>query len=69
MMTQLAYAVGCDIVAEGIGIAEHAADLHSIGCEAAQGDYYARPLPANVFVAWYKDWTSQLPPHTALEPA
>lgn len=69
MITQLAHAVGCDVVAEGIETAEQADDLHSIGCEAAQGDYYARPLPANVFVAWCKDWTSQLPPHTALEPA
>ncbi|GGC87843.1 EAL domain-containing response regulator [Vreelandella lutescens] len=59
-ITQLAHAVGCDVVAEGIETAAQADYLRSIGCEAAQGYYYARPLPADEFYRWCTDWT----PHT-----
>ncbi|HBM28558.1 MAG TPA: GGDEF domain-containing response regulator, partial [Halomonas sp.] len=51
-ITQLAHAVGCDVVAEGIETAAQADYLRSIGCEAAQGYYYARPLPADEFYRW-----------------
>ncbi|MFP3341545.1 EAL domain-containing protein [Halomonas sp. SIMBA_159] len=61
-ITQLAHAVGCDVVAEGIETAAQADYLRSIGCEAAQGYYYARPLPAEEFYRWCTDWT----PHTHL---
>ena len=67
MITQLAHAVGCDVVAEGIETASQAAYLHSIGCEAAQGYYYARPLPADDFVAWCNNRASTPPPLTAME--
>ena len=56
-ITQLAHAVGCDVVAEGIETAAQADYLRSIGCEAAQGYYYARPLPADEFYRWCRDWT------------
>ncbi|TVP47403.1 MAG: GGDEF domain-containing response regulator [Halomonas sp.] len=55
-ITQLAHSVGCDVVAEGIETAEQAAYLSAIGCEAAQGYFYARPLPAEAFVAWCAEW-------------
>lgn len=64
MITQLAHAVGCDVVAEGIETASQAAYLRSIGCEAAQGFYYARPLPADDFVAWCNNWAPQPMPLT-----
>tara|TARA_R110000824_G_scaffold50961_5_gene142243 strand:+ start:6560 stop:8326 length:1767 start_codon:yes stop_codon:yes gene_type:complete len=55
-ITQLAHSVGCDVVAEGIENSAQAAYLSSIGCEAAQGYFYARPLPAEAFVAWCSEW-------------
>ncbi|TVU89984.1 EAL domain-containing response regulator [Vreelandella titanicae] len=55
-ITQLAHSVGCDVVAEGIETSAQAAYLSSIGCEAAQGYFYARPLPAEAFVAWCGEW-------------
>ncbi len=61
-ITQLAHAVGCDVVAEGIETAAQADYLRSIGCEAAQGYYYARPLPADEFYRWCREWT----PHSHL---
>lgn len=47
-ITQLAHSVGCDVVAEGI----ETAYLRTMGCEAAQGYFYARPLPTEEFVTW-----------------
>ncbi|GEN27334.1 hypothetical protein HVA01_09800 [Halovibrio variabilis] len=55
-ITQLAHSVGCDVVAEGIENSAQAAYLSSIGCEAAQGYFYARPLAAEAFVAWCGAW-------------
>lgn len=64
-ITQLAHAVGCNVVAEGIETAAQADYLRSIGCEAAQGYYYARPLPADEFYRWCTNWK----PHPNLTPA
>lgn len=66
-ITQLAHAVGCDVVAEGIETAVQADYLRSIGCEAAQGYYYARPLAANEFVTWCKAWSPRRHPATDME--
>lgn len=55
-ITQLAHSVGCDVVAEGIETSAQAAYLSSIGCEAAQGFFYAKPLPAEAFVTWCTEW-------------
>lgn len=63
-ITQLAHSVGCDVVAEGIETAEQAAYLSSIGCEAAQGYFYARPLPAEAFATWCSEWKPPYSPTT-----
>jgi diguanylate cyclase (GGDEF)-like protein len=42
---RLADACGCDVVAEGVERAEHAAFLEANGCRIAQGFHYSRPLP------------------------
>ncbi|MDR5899801.1 EAL domain-containing protein [Halomonas vilamensis] len=55
-ITQLAHAVNCDVVAEGIETAAQAAYLRSIGCEIAQGYFYSRPLPADDFAHWCAHW-------------
>jgi sensor c-di-GMP phosphodiesterase-like protein len=38
------------VVAEGIESAEQGEYLRSIGCEYAQGYFYARPLPAQTIL-------------------
>ncbi|WP_252106914.1 MULTISPECIES: EAL domain-containing protein [unclassified Halomonas] len=67
-ITRLAHAVGCDVVAEGIETKPQADYLRSIGCEAAQGYYYARPLPADEFFDWCAQWADAHPSTNALEP-
>jgi predicted signal transduction protein with EAL and GGDEF domain len=42
----MADALGLEVVAEGVETAEQAAEAHALGCEFAQGYYFARPAPA-----------------------
>jgi EAL domain-containing protein (putative c-di-GMP-specific phosphodiesterase class I) len=46
---QLARALGLNAVAEGVETAEQAEQLLSLGYVAAQGYYFARPMPAGSF--------------------
>lgn len=55
---ELAHAIGCSVVAEGIETSAQADYLRSIGCEMAQGHYYTRPLPADDFLAWCNNWAA-----------
>ena len=45
----LAQALGLHAVAEGVETAEQAEQLLSLGYVAAQGYYFARPMPAERF--------------------
>jgi EAL domain-containing protein (putative c-di-GMP-specific phosphodiesterase class I) len=45
-ITNLAQALGLEVVAEGIETAEQLRQLREIGCNMGQGYYLARPLPA-----------------------
>ncbi len=40
-------------IAEGVETAEQADVLMELGCDLAQGYYFARPMPAADFVEWY----------------
>ena len=41
--------IGLDIIAEGVETLDQAKFLNSCGCDAAQGFYYSRPIPAEDF--------------------
>ena len=42
---QMARALAVQVVAEGLETAFHVATLRALGCEQAQGYYYAKPMP------------------------
>ncbi|SCL52371.1 diguanylate cyclase (GGDEF) domain-containing protein [Micromonospora citrea] len=48
----LAKALGLRVVAEGVEDERTWRMLHAAGCDAAQGWFYARPMPAGELVAW-----------------
>ncbi|MGC5050532.1 putative bifunctional diguanylate cyclase/phosphodiesterase [Micromonospora sp. DT48] len=49
---ELAKALGLRVVAEGVEDERTWRMLHTAGCDAAQGWFYARPMPAEELVAW-----------------
>lgn len=51
----LAHRLGHRVIAEGIESAQVQAQLSEMGCDAGQGFYIARPMPAGEFVRWLKD--------------
>ena len=54
-MIGLAHKLGFRVVAEGIETAEAAAVLTCLGCEEAQGFWFARPMQPAPFVQWITD--------------
>jgi EAL domain-containing protein (putative c-di-GMP-specific phosphodiesterase class I) len=52
----LGHSFGLEVVAEGVESAEIAARLAAMGCDYAQGFHYAKPLPAQDFPAWAREW-------------
>ena len=52
-MITLAHQLGLRVVAEGVESAAVDAALVALGCEEAQGFFYARPLDASAFASWY----------------
>jgi EAL domain-containing protein (putative c-di-GMP-specific phosphodiesterase class I) len=45
-ITGLAHELGMAVVAEGVETQDQHLEVASLGCEAAQGYFYARPMPA-----------------------
>jgi len=54
-MIGLAHKLGYRVVAEGIETAEAAVILKNLGCEQAQGFWFARPMEADRFVTWLSE--------------
>jgi len=51
-VVQLAHALGLQVVAEGVELAEQRQALQALGCDLLQGYLLARPMPAEALVAW-----------------
>jgi diguanylate cyclase (GGDEF)-like protein len=45
-VTNLAHVLGLSVTAEGVETEDQSSAVHSIGCEFAQGYFYARPMPS-----------------------
>lgn len=54
-MIGLAHRLGYRVVAEGVETAKAAVILEELGCEEAQGFWFARPMEADQFVMWLSD--------------
>jgi len=52
----LAKAFSCEVIAEGVETTERGLILLAMGCKQAQGDGIAKPMPANNFDMWLKDY-------------
>ena len=50
----MSHALGLHVVAEGVSNAHLQALVSGLGCEAAQGFYWARPAPADDFAGWWR---------------
>ncbi len=51
--------MGMDIIAEGVEESEEGRILRAMGCEAAQGYYFARPMPENDVIEALSTWTPE----------
>jgi EAL domain-containing protein (putative c-di-GMP-specific phosphodiesterase class I) len=52
----LAHQMGLQVVAEGVDTEDVWRQLRSLGCERAQGNLIANPLPAREIPAWLATW-------------
>ncbi|HET7772350.1 MAG TPA: EAL domain-containing protein, partial [Burkholderiaceae bacterium] len=52
----LAHTLDLEVVAEGVENLAIWRVLQSMGCDLAQGYFVSRPLPADQFEAWARDW-------------
>ena len=50
----MGHAMGLSVVAEGVSTSHLGARVSSMGCDAAQGFYWARPAPAGDFADWWR---------------
>ena len=55
----LSKSLGYQVVAEGIETAEQEAFLKTYGCDIGQGYYFAKPMPAEEFIAFVRGKTQQ----------
>lgn len=65
----LASAFNRSVIAEGVESIESGEKLLAIGCDSAQGYGIARPMPAEAFPAWIRQWQSpfKLPQNSMLK--
>ncbi len=51
----LGRAIGATVLVEGVETREQEAAIRDLGADAAQGFLYARPMPADDFIAWWRE--------------
>ena len=54
-MISLAHALNLTVVAEGAETESEVGQLRELGCDIAQGYYFARPMPADAATAWMNE--------------
>ncbi len=54
-ITDLSHEIGLHVTAEGVETAEQLQIIRDIGCDSAQGFYFAHPLPAEEFSRWLEE--------------
>jgi diguanylate cyclase (GGDEF)-like protein/PAS domain S-box-containing protein len=54
-INDMSHAMGLRIVAEGVSSARLARAVTDLGCDQAQGFYWAKPLPAEEFADWWRN--------------
>lgn len=52
---QMASSLGLKTIAEGVETETMAELLTQLGCDEAQGYYFARPMPADALTVWFRD--------------
>ena len=55
---ELAHNLNLEVVAEGVETTAALRWLREEGCERAQGFYLSRPMPAEEFIPWLRNWDS-----------
>ncbi|MBV1776481.1 EAL domain-containing protein [Burkholderiaceae bacterium DAT-1] len=58
---QLAHAFNLQVIAEGVETMDHGLELMHLGCRLVQGFGIARPMPAEDFPVWVRDWQQHQP--------
>lgn len=53
------HALGMEVTAEGVETPGQVAIAHRLGCDIAQGFYFARPMPRETYRQWIADWTPE----------
>ncbi|WP_416760257.1 putative bifunctional diguanylate cyclase/phosphodiesterase [Roseateles sp. So40a] len=53
---ELAHNLGLSVVAEGLETAKQWTLLQTLGCDQGQGYFLSRPMPAEQFADWLRDW-------------
>ena len=61
IIIHIAHQFGMTVVAEGVEDSESLHSLRELGCDTAQGYYFAKPLPADEFEAWAARWKGFTP--------
>lgn len=57
---EMGHELGMHVIAEGVETQEQLDSLRKMGCDAAQGYLFSRPLPAKQMVSWLKTYRSRL---------
>jgi diguanylate cyclase (GGDEF)-like protein len=56
----VAHDIGCIAVAEGVEDIDTLTTLMDLGCDVAQGYYFAKPLPVTEFEQWIKNYNRKI---------